>query len=448
MLEIQIEEVTGFSFDYYKECYKNLYSFMKSNDIFDYQILKYLFSFAYANAGAYLEMNILGTKTYRQLNKNDKNACLLHYHKHFFNNYMISSEKFLLWYKENMDRFDIKHTGFFDIHFDHYINIICLLNIMKDVADDYTWDIGKLLSSFHGYHKCLKAEKDIYLSNKKHNIFEYFYISLDLFRDNNENLRLIDISKYNNSYNIANIQQMIFTRWQAFCCMSDIVIEVEGLLAEEVIDGCMSVTRNHLIEKLSLLKEFICKLYEDPITARFEWFMDKVNHTQDPLGKTDSIKIRDGRIDKSNPYTRILFYKCLYGTPHKILEGEYKEKVSELEIFKNNKSVETVYFTEFFKDKRDCNKLITDSKELDKSIKDFWLEDNYLYVLDLILLEKILSIKLPHRSLSKYIDYDENFSTYEHRVKARLNNSYITWLSLAEALAELESNKSHGVTTK
>ena len=355
---------------------------------------------------------------------------------------------FILWYKDNIDRFDVKYATFFDIQFERYIDLICLLNLMKDVADDYTWDIGKLLSSFHGYHKCLKAEKDIYLPNKKHNVFEYFYISLDHFKDNNGNLRLIDISKYKGSNDTANIQQMIFTRWQAFCCLSDILIEVEELLAEEVIDDCKSVTRNHLIEKLSLLKQFICQLYEDPITARFEWFMDKVNHTQDPLGKTDSIKIRDGRIDKSNPYTRILFYKCLYGTPHKILEGEYKEKVSDLDIFKNNKSVETVYFTEFFKDKRDCNKLITDSKELEKSVKDFWLEDNYLYVLDLILLEKILSIKLPHRNLCEYIDYPENFSTYEHRVKARLNNSYINWLSLAEALSELESKKSHDVTAE
>ena len=89
MYEISIEDVDDFSFDFYKDCYRDLYNFMKSNNVFDFQILKYLFSFAYSNAGGYLEMNIIGTRSYRQLNKTDKNECLLHYHKVFFSNYMV-----------------------------------------------------------------------------------------------------------------------------------------------------------------------------------------------------------------------------------------------------------------------------------------------------------------------------------------------------------------------
>ena len=419
----------SFDFHPYKQACNHLYSEINRVGLVDKNnmILTYLFSFAYSQTIFYISANsyLKGELT------DDVRKEIVGHTRYVFGCYIdVIVSEFLPWLKYNYDRYDFFYFEFSPISFrKEELEKLTIHNLFLDDTSSHTASIVKLIHTFYQMKMCKSSETPITEIRNYSEMYSTFGIKIDFFKDKDGDLIMPDFKKYKDITDDFKIFEALFTRWQAYCLAEHIYqLFQKNKNHPEIYSSHTKFSHFKIKEDLDALVDFLEEIYENPIDARFLHYMHDVNHAQDPLGDTDSRTKLDERLESADPYSYHRYINDCRGFSFNMLKKEYKELIN------NHKKVKTsmfsnkeVPFEEFWKSDINHNK-----------INDFWLNNKrHLYILDLLILEKILSIKLKTRSLDDILDLDSKiFSRYVKDINARFNYDVIMMLSLKDNIDE------------
>ncbi|AVC44423.1 hypothetical protein B4919_06325 [Francisella tularensis subsp. novicida] len=409
----------------------------------------YLFSFAYSQSIFYLYTN---SYFYNGMDDHIKRI-IINATKYTFERYLhVIISEFIPWLKDNYDRYDFYQIDFYPIYFQpQYLERVCIKNLFLDEQFPQIASISKLIHTFYQMKMCKNAETSLKEERNYSELYSAMGIDLDSFKDNNGFLKLPDHRKYkDNIPSELSMFELLFTRWQAYCFIEIIYQQFQkSKNCPDMYRDTETFSYFKANGELEDLINFLKDIYENPYQARFLYYMHEVNHAQDPLGNTDSKIKEKERLKISDPYNYKRYINECSEFSYSMLRKEFKQLINRHSKVKTNMfSKLEVPFEEFWESDKNPNKII-----------NFWTkEKNYLYILDLLILEKILSIKLGSRNLDHIFNRitGKVFTRALKDIDARFNYHAIMMLSMKEnidkKLAELKMQKnspqSHGVTAE
>lgn len=271
-----------------------------------------------------------------------------------------------------------------------------------------------------------------------------------------------DIDKYRENYKDMSSKKVsiaVFHRFNALASLRKICDRAEQIgldlkkcsYRENKFIGTfpneeqLKISYLNIFDTLDSVKDFITDIYNDPLNAEYKHNKINTDYLSNPLGRelNNDFDIL-GALYKSNNYinksTRQLFIDLIFG------EGIYSPNTGKyyqyaMTFFKkiiptinNDKNYEAKPYGEF----------ISDS---DINLKSKWLKiDDWIYILDVMILCSIFNIERPKpsylKSLLKYTESDKFRKKPYENIEIRFNYTVLMWISYFGEYVSIKESKS------
>ncbi|MBK2344839.1 hypothetical protein IBE11_03770 [Francisella tularensis subsp. novicida] len=449
-----------FSFEEYKYEYNLLKQTISDSEIPEnllYEFLECLFSMSLNKA--YLEyQDVMSANSFLTPYQHAK---LIGFFYDDFIKELKKTKKFIKWYEKNADRFEIsqicnyKPTIFKPTDFE----LTFIENATVGLKKDKTTTVAKLYKTFLQTQNC-KKYGEYWLKLTEPNlpkIFDDYKFDTSLFKSHIRGgkyvLKLPEVSNFdiNDNLTIKNIFDVLFSLWQVYSSIKKCFYEIDLNLKMKYLYGIV-VGRDRessvsmklaeiygcMTQALNYLKDF----YDSPFTSNFDYLINEVKYTDNPMGDTDSISKISERSSGADPFIKA-HYKSVFFDDYEIsiTKNYYSKKTKESDLYKlylskYSHDIKSPY-PEFFYDENDRyydekNKdaLIYDPKIIEKKLIRFWIKEHGLYMLYVFILSKVFGLSIPENpQIYDKLKFSKKKKVFERDIDMRFNFNYLSQLS-------------------
>lgn len=413
---------------FYKDYYYKIEQILKSNKIPNDNNFTTNSLFSYSFIEAMNEAVFLIKKLYDLENdKLDENfqKIFINFLNQYFTSKISYTCEFIDWLHMNLDLYNPVSCLNFNIEFiPHNLEVDCLyiykekydINNNRTVMDCFNfYRLKKILNVDNYFHllPTLKIEQDSCILRKafKESDFEFF--------EDDGTLKLPDINKYSNiDLKYSNLGKLLLNRFYILVMCENLINIIEERNINYISDEFIFI--------LYKIYSFIIDLIKDPITARFSLSSICIDDFyQDVLGNTNDKSIFENRIKNIHPYIKRIvqnFSTNKLFDDYEMLAGSCSSEISELLIGKVNQilNIKKTYKELYSKEK------IKNTDSIFNNLTRYWISQKHLYVLDCLILEKLLGLPIKDKENTiNWVKYEKDFNDYQSDISARMNVFYI-----------------------